>query len=94
MRLIVTDLVTNSVRHSDGGPQVAVDVCVSRERVRIEVNDSGTGFTPRLRIAGESREGGWGLHLVDRLADRWGVNGEGCTRVWLEIDLPAAGRPA
>jgi anti-sigma regulatory factor (Ser/Thr protein kinase) len=88
MRLIVTELVTNSVRHSDGGTQVSVDVEVTGDRVRIEVTDSGTGFTPRPRTPGQSREGGWGLHLVDRLADRWGVSGEaGGTRVWLEIDL-------
>lgn len=88
LQLLVSELVANSVRHASAAPEtpVGLDVCVSAQRVRVEVSDAGEGFTPRERTPGQSAEGGWGLFLVDRLADRWGVKGNGQTLVWLEID--------
>ena len=88
VRLLVTELVTNSVRHAAAGPLVELDIFLTTAHLRIEVIDEGGGFTPEARTPGQSPEGGWGLHLVDRLADRWGVQGDGRTLVWLEIDLP------
>lgn len=88
VRLLVTELVTNSVRHAATGPLVELDIFLTTAHLRIEVIDEGGGFTPEARTPGQSPEGGWGLHLVDRLADRWGVQGDGRTLVWLEIDLP------
>ena len=87
VRLLVTELVSNSVRHAAAGPLVELDVFLTAAHLRIEVVDEGGGFTPETRSPGQSAEGGWGLHLVDRLADRWGVQGDGRTLVWLEIDL-------
>src|SRR5207245_2733634 len=52
-------------------------------RVRVEVSDPGPGFQPRT--AGPE-PGGFGLMLVERLADRWGVDPGGRSRVWFEID--------
>jgi anti-sigma regulatory factor (Ser/Thr protein kinase) len=88
VRLLVSELVTNSVRHSGVAPpdSVGLDVAVDDETIRVEVRDPGTGFEPRPREAGRTRPGGWGLYLVDRLADRWGVVGDRLTRVWFEID--------
>ena len=85
-RLLATELVTNSVRHADGqhGAPVGFEVTITTSAVRIEVRDSGEGFdalTPMPRGAS-----GWGLYLVDRIADRWGVVREKGTRVWFEID--------
>lgn len=90
LELLVSELVANSVRHASAAPEtpVGLEVCVSAERVRVEVSDAGAGFTPRARTPEQSAEGGWGLFLVDRLADRWGVQGNGRTLVWLEIDRP------
>ena len=88
VRLLVTELVSNSVRHAAGGPLVELDLFLTAGHLRIEVIDEGGGFSPEARSPGQSAEGGWGLHLVDRLADRWGVQGDGRTLVWLEIDLP------
>jgi hypothetical protein len=34
-----------------------------------------------------TKVGGWGLFLVEKLADRWGVARNSLTRVWFEIDL-------
>jgi anti-sigma regulatory factor (Ser/Thr protein kinase) len=92
IRLLVSELVTNSVRHSSMAPAdtVGLDVSVRGGTVRVEVRDSGTGFEPRPRVAGQSKAGGWGLFLVERLADRWGVVSNHFTRVWFEIDQAGA----
>ena len=95
IRLLVSELVTNSIRHSEGannGSPVTLDVAVSPEKLRVEVTDRGTGFEPQAREPGQSKASGWGLYLVDHLADRWGVIRNHITRVWFEIDRPAAGR--
>lgn len=83
-RLLLTELVTNSVRHGDGDQ---VRVILDRrgpDRLRVEVVDDGHGFLPIARAAGRTEEGGWGLHLVERLARDWGVR-EGSTHVWFEL---------
>jgi anti-sigma regulatory factor (Ser/Thr protein kinase) len=57
--------------------------------VRIEVSDGGAGFVPPKRPAPRldaEEPGGWGLVLVDRLADRWGVARDEGTSVWFELD--------
>jgi hypothetical protein len=58
--------------------------------VRVEVGDLGPGFDPGPRDLDRESPSGWGLYLVDQLADRWGVTRAGGTRVWFEIDR---GRP-
>ena len=87
-RLLITELVTNCVRHAGVGPddRLEVLVSVSRETVRVEVHDFGPGFDPQPRAPRRSSDSGWGLVLLDRLADRWGVAREARTRVWFEID--------
>jgi anti-sigma regulatory factor (Ser/Thr protein kinase) len=90
MRLLVTELVTNSVRHARA-PAVDLEVRVTAPVVRVEVHDPGPGFSPGQPRRSLGGDGGWGLVLVERLADRWGVSGEpGDTRVWLELDRKAA----
>jgi serine/threonine-protein kinase RsbW len=85
-RLLVSELVTNSVRHAglaaDG--VVHVGAKVTDGMLRLEVHDAGTGGTVAPRTP--NREGGFGLHLVEALAHRWGVTREGFTRVWIELD--------
>ena len=86
--LLVTELVNNAVRHAKIGPEqsLRVGVWLSPRRVRVEVVDPGTGFT-RIRAPSRRDEsGGWGLVLVDRIADRWGVaRAAAGTCVWFEI---------
>jgi hypothetical protein len=48
------------------------------------VIDDGQGFTPSARQKPTTDVGGWGLHLVETLAERWGV-WDGSTHVWLEL---------
>jgi PAS domain S-box-containing protein len=95
-RLLTSELVTNAVRHGPSGPRadVCLRVIVGEATVRVEVIDDGPGFVPpdrrEPRRLGEI--GGWGLVLVDRVADRWGVGEGGPTTVWWEIDRPGAVR--
>ena len=85
MRLLVTELIANSVKHA-GSDAVALKVAVGRGAVLVEVRDEGPGFVPTGRSAGQDDASGWGLYLVDRLADRWGVaREESATRVWFEL---------
>ena len=93
VRLLVSELVTNSVRHSEGassGAPVTLEVGVSDGTLRVEVTDRGKGFEPHPREPGQSKASGWGLYLVDHLADRWGVIRNHITRVWFEIDQPSS----
>ncbi|MFL5893498.1 MAG: ATP-binding protein [Thermoleophilaceae bacterium] len=87
LRLLVTELVSNSVRHGSREEWIQLDVDIYANAVRVEVHDAGPGFrqegTPQPHA---DRPGGWGLCLVDRLADRWGVARDDRTRVWFEID--------
>jgi anti-sigma regulatory factor (Ser/Thr protein kinase) len=96
VRLLVSELVTNSVRHADMPPPGRVSLAVSLDdrTIHVEVRDNGAGFQPRRRSAGQSKAGGWGLYLVERLADRWGVMLNHVTRVWFEIDLGQRSRAA
>jgi anti-sigma regulatory factor (Ser/Thr protein kinase) len=89
VRLLVSELVTNSVRHSRtiAGDHVQLEVAVEDDTLRVQVADNGSGFEPRPRAPGSSKAGGWGLFLVEKLSDRWGVACNHATRVWFEIDL-------
>jgi hypothetical protein len=53
------------------------------------VIDQGVGFVPVARDRPATDVGGWGLHLVQTLSNRWGVY-EGSTHVWFEIDRTSA----
>ena len=88
IRLLVSELVTNSVRHAeaDRTGTVSLAVRLNPDRVRVEVSDAGSGFEPKPREPGQSQSSGWGLYLVDRLADRWGVMRGNRTNVWFEMD--------
>ena len=89
VRLVVSELVTNSVRHAGLSPdeQISLAVVISDRSVRGMVCDPGPGFekpsAPRPRT---DLSGGWGLPIVGRISDRWGVERNGCACVWFEID--------
>jgi anti-sigma regulatory factor (Ser/Thr protein kinase) len=86
VRLLVSELVTNSVQHAAVGADdsIVLELSFSDERVRVDVRDSGPGFEPPAAPPPDDAEAGWGLFLVEQLADSWGV-GEGGHGVWFEI---------
>jgi anti-sigma regulatory factor (Ser/Thr protein kinase) len=88
--LLLTELVTNAVRHSGAAPgqPLHVELRQSSRWVRVAVVDPGGGFTrPEPRPAPDG-PGGHGLLLVDRIADCWGVDKEQArTCVWFEIEF-------
>ncbi|MGH2715388.1 MAG: ATP-binding protein [Thermoleophilaceae bacterium] len=85
LRLLITELVTNSVRHTSA-ETILLRVLVRSSAVWTEVTDGGPGFDAGATGAADGDRTGWGLFLVERLAERWGVsqNGDG-TKVWFEL---------
>jgi anti-sigma regulatory factor (Ser/Thr protein kinase) len=98
LRLLISELVTNAMRHAGLTPEDWIDLVVDigGDRVRVEVRDPGPGFDPaRLPASkqapahtdGPAPRGGWGLEFLRRIAARWGVERNGLTSVWFELDL-------
>jgi hypothetical protein len=86
--LLVSELVTNSNRYGGGGP-IRLKVLLGEDSLRVEVSDPGAGeTTPTLR---EPPAVGWGLRLVDRVAERWGAETGPPTLVWFELPTAPAG---
>jgi anti-sigma regulatory factor (Ser/Thr protein kinase) len=93
LRLLVSELVNNSMKHSgrpEGDP-IVLTVELENRQVRAEVVDRGAGGDVLRTSPGARGESGWGLFLVDRLADTWGYSGEGPTRVWFTLPTRSRG---
>jgi anti-sigma regulatory factor (Ser/Thr protein kinase) len=86
VRLLLTELITNALRHSNMSPddEIGVKAAVSDGTVRIEVHDPGRDGPVKVRDPGV-RGGGYGLFLVDRLTSSWGVDRLDGTTVWAEL---------
>jgi anti-sigma regulatory factor (Ser/Thr protein kinase) len=85
--LLTSELVNNSVLHGNASERdvIEIEVHATPQGVRAQVSDPGPGFAPRERTRDIEDPGGWGLVLVERVADRWGVERDGCTAVWFEL---------
>ncbi|MFE5114077.1 ATP-binding protein [Streptomyces sp. NPDC056663] len=68
-QLIVSELVTNALRHAPGPGRLALEVIPGTATLRITVRDSSPR-PPELRTHDARHVGGRGLHLVTRLCDR------------------------
>ncbi|MER5804249.1 SpoIIE family protein phosphatase [Streptomyces mirabilis] len=90
LELILSELVTNAIRHATG----PIGVRLIRDRSLIcEVSD-GSSVSPHLRRATTMDEGGRGLFLVAQFADRWGTRyTSGGKVIWTEQQLSATDQP-
>jgi anti-sigma regulatory factor (Ser/Thr protein kinase) len=91
VRLLLTELITNALRHSGMtvDDEIGVKAELSGRTVRIEVHDPGRNGPVAIRKPG-SRGGGYGLFLVDRLTSEWGVERLDGTTVWAELSAGPA----
>jgi anti-sigma regulatory factor (Ser/Thr protein kinase) len=91
--LLVTELVANGVRHGGAHAGTELHLVFERRAAALHVEVANPGDTPgavgqrRPDLAGG---GGLGLHIVERLASRWGVREGHRTVVWFELDCPPA----
>lgn len=85
--LLTSELVTNSVKYGPGGAGIRLVATREGAHIHVEVRDPGAGFDPSVNHPTLHQESGWGLYLVKRLADRWGVGTDGRTIVWFELPL-------
>jgi anti-sigma regulatory factor (Ser/Thr protein kinase) len=91
LSLLVTELIANTVKHTNGsGGMIRLEITLTDDLARVEVHDPGRGFNPAARDDASPLDSHWGLHLVESLTDRWGVDAEPDTRVWFELDRASA----
>jgi anti-sigma regulatory factor (Ser/Thr protein kinase) len=87
--LLLTEVVTNAVRHSGAtsGDPIRIVINENRQCIRVEVTDAGGGFAKPDRLVPDlTKTGGLGLVLVDRLSRAWGTGrtAKGSI-VWFEL---------
>jgi anti-sigma regulatory factor (Ser/Thr protein kinase) len=90
--LLVSELVTNSVRHARAPRDAQITVRAWRRGAgfRFEVRDAGRQGAVRVRDRAGDEIGGYGLALVAALASAWGVKRAGGTTVWFELETRAS----
>ena len=84
--LLVSEVVSNAVRHSAADPKSPVELLATfgEKTIRVTVTDAGAGFTPQPRDPARTHDG-YGLYLLEKVAERWGVESRGDTKVWFEL---------
>jgi anti-sigma regulatory factor (Ser/Thr protein kinase) len=95
LQLLVTEIVANSVRHGGVGEDGEIDLRVNLGdgRVRVEMRDTGIQIDPRVRTPDLSGGGGFGMVLVARMSERWGVDHEPNVVMWFELAVRGAEAP-
>jgi anti-sigma regulatory factor (Ser/Thr protein kinase) len=90
VRLLTSELVTNAVKYGGDG-DLRLHLTLNGGRLRVEIVDHGSGFDAEETVAARDRDdlelvGGWGLPIVEALAEEWGSY-EGPTHVWFEFSV-------
>jgi signal transduction histidine kinase len=86
--LLTCELVNNAVRHGGAVEDQVIELELSAldaGRVRVQVSDPGVGFEHSPRDQPLDEVGGWGLVLIESMAESWGVEHDDRTRVWFEL---------
>jgi serine/threonine-protein kinase RsbW len=83
LELAVSELVTNALEHGDGA--IELQLSAQGDELRLEVADQGRDtMLPARRDVPVGELGGWGLRMVDEVADAWGAHSTALeTRVWM-----------
>lgn len=86
--LLTTELIANAVEHGGVEPRgtVRLEIALDEDRLLVAVGDEGPGFAHAPRGPEAPLDSHWGLHLVEELADRWGVTAVPGSTVWFELD--------
>jgi serine/threonine-protein kinase RsbW len=82
--LLVSELINNAVVHGSG--RIELQLERRGDAMWAQVSDEGPGFDAALDAVKHPASGGWGLQLLDALAERWGM-AESSTRVWFELPV-------
>lgn len=77
--LVISELVSNSVRHAGSSGEIAVRINIDQALIHIEVTDSGAGFDP------DQPRDGMGLDIVESLSEDWGIEMNGSCTVWADL---------
>jgi anti-sigma regulatory factor (Ser/Thr protein kinase) len=85
VELVVSELVTNAIRHGPGEPITLRLAADGSGGVTGEVEDQGDGTIAIRKQDLGTAAGGLGLRVVDALATAWGVN-PGSTHVWFRVE--------
>lgn len=81
--LLISEVVSNAVRHGAKGRAIKLTVARSGPSLRISVRSQGRFRPPPIR---RSKPGGWGLVLVQQLARHWGIEvGTDSVETWFEL---------
>ena len=87
-QLVISELVTNALRHASDSPDVTLQLVLTDDCIRVLVSDGGPGEPKQARPdAGSSDVSGRGLWIVDAFTNHWGTepNARGGKTVWCEI---------
>ena len=94
VRLAISELIANVIRHGEIGPDqdLVLDVRATPAILTVRLRQPTQARDGRLPQAAPAAlpEGGWGLMIVERLTDRWGIEPGPPGEVWFEIDLKEA----
>jgi serine/threonine-protein kinase RsbW len=92
--LLISELVTNAVRHADtGGLALVLRLETAGSWLRIEVHDADP-CPPQPRTPDRLDGSGFGFVLIEALADKWGVREATVGKVvWAELDTRRDGQP-
>lgn len=90
LRLVVTELITNSIRHAgiDERAVIGLDLRLEDGLLRCTVSDPGPGFE-KLDVVRphQDRAGGFGLVILESVSSTWGVARDELFRVWFEVPI-------
>ncbi len=93
-QLLVSEVVTNSIKHSGSDDPIQLRVWERSTGLKVEVADGGFGFAAGETSAPGDGEGGRGLLILATLADRWGTSHDARARVWFELTPRPVSRSA